>query len=160
MITITPRPLYIFDLDGTLCDNAHRRPLLADLDNKQRWKQFHDRCALDTPTPAVLAVMRSLMWTSDVWFWSGRPSWTREVTLTWLAYWTPYMRHEVERTLRVRDVGDDSRADDEVKREWWERFTLKEDQERLVAVFDDRDRLVQMWRSMGVACFQVAPGAF
>lgn len=34
------------------------------------------------------------------------------------------------------------------------------DRRRLVAVFDDRDKVVSMWRARGVACFQVAPGAF
>ena len=35
-----------------------------------------------------------------------------------------------------------------------------EDGERLIAVFEDRDRVVAMWRDAGVPCFQVAPGDF
>ena len=31
---------------------------------------------------------------------------------------------------------------------------------RLTAVFDDRDKVVQMWRENGVPCFQVAKGDF
>jgi hypothetical protein len=31
---------------------------------------------------------------------------------------------------------------------------------RLVAVFEDRDRMVKMWRAAGVPCFQVAEGEF
>ena len=34
------------------------------------------------------------------------------------------------------------------------------DKERLVAVFEDRDRMVKMWRAAGVPCFQVADGEF
>jgi hypothetical protein len=30
----------------------------------------------------------------------------------------------------------------------------------LMAVFDDRDKVVAMWRRNGVACFQVAEGNF
>jgi len=37
---------------------------------------------------------------------------------------------------------------------------LTEDKSRLVAVFDDRDRVVKMWRDVGVTCFQVADGEF
>jgi hypothetical protein len=37
---------------------------------------------------------------------------------------------------------------------------LVDDRQRLVAAFDDRDRVVQMWRAAGVTCFQVAPGEF
>lgn len=39
-------------------------------------------------------------------------------------------------------------------------LALIEHRRRLVAVFDDRDKVVSMWRARGVACFQVAPGAF
>ena len=35
-----------------------------------------------------------------------------------------------------------------------------EDRARLVMVFDDRDRVVNMWRRNGVVCAQVAPGDF
>lgn len=31
---------------------------------------------------------------------------------------------------------------------------------RLVMTFDDRDRVVAMWRRNGVVCAQVAPGDF
>ncbi|WP_435575134.1 hypothetical protein [Burkholderia plantarii] len=34
------------------------------------------------------------------------------------------------------------------------------DRRRIVAVFDDRDSVVAMWRDAGVTCFQVAPGEF
>jgi hypothetical protein len=34
------------------------------------------------------------------------------------------------------------------------------DRMRLMCVFDDRDKVVKMWRDEGVACFQVAPGEF
>ena len=35
-----------------------------------------------------------------------------------------------------------------------------EDRARLVAVFEDRKRVVDMWRENGVTCYQVAPGDF
>jgi hypothetical protein len=34
------------------------------------------------------------------------------------------------------------------------------DRERLVGAFDDRQRVVDMWRRNGITCFQVAPGDF
>jgi hypothetical protein len=30
----------------------------------------------------------------------------------------------------------------------------------VVAVYDDRQQVVDMWRAMGIDCFQVAPGNF
>jgi hypothetical protein len=49
--------------------------------------------------------------------------------------------------------------DDVLKRQWFDAM-LRDDRERLVATFDDRDRVVKMWRDAGVTCFQVAPGEF
>ena len=51
------------------------------------------------------------------------------------------------------------RPDEELKSYWYLSLS-EEDKKRLVAVFDDRTKLVKMWRSLGVACFQVAEGDF
>jgi hypothetical protein len=58
----------------------------------------------------------------------------------------------------MRPIGD-SRPDDVLKQEFLDRMLIV-DRERLVAVFDDRDKVVAMWRRNGIACFQVAPGNF
>ena len=58
----------------------------------------------------------------------------------------------------MRREGDYT-PDDELKASWYGDLNLV-DRERLVGVFDDRDKVVAMWRSKGVACFQVAPGDF
>jgi hypothetical protein len=34
------------------------------------------------------------------------------------------------------------------------------DKSDILCIFDDRDKVVKMWRSNGIACFQVAPGDF
>ena len=60
--------------------------------------------------------------------------------------------------FRMRKAGD-YRDDVEVKREWLAEIEPPEFA-RLTAVFDDRARVVQMWRDAGVPCFQVAPGEF
>ena len=58
----------------------------------------------------------------------------------------------------MRRAGDFT-PDEVLKRKWYEELG-SHDKARLVAVFDDRDKVVAMWRSIGVACFQVAPGKF
>ena len=60
--------------------------------------------------------------------------------------------------LMMRDEGDHS-ADDDLKKRWLDSMLI-DDRNRLVAAFDDRDRVVKMWRDNDVACFQVAPGDF
>jgi len=54
---------------------------------------------------------------------------------------------------------DDFTPDEVLKRQWYEDLP-RIDKERLVAVFDDRQKVVDMWRAIGVPCFQVARGDF
>ena len=35
-----------------------------------------------------------------------------------------------------------------------------EDKKRLICIFDDRNKVVNMWRSLGITCLQVANGDF
>lgn len=49
--------------------------------------------------------------------------------------------------------------DEKLKRLWLNEMS-QADRSRLTAVFDDRDKVVAMWREAGVPCFQVAPGEF
>ncbi len=46
-----------------------------------------------------------------------------------------------------------------IKRRYWDELDPVSRQ-CVFAIFDDRDKVVKMWRELGVACFQVAPGDF
>lgn len=152
------KPLYIFDLDGTLADCQHRTPILDQKYDSQRWRRFYAACDRDAPKHAVIRVMESLRLFADVWIFSGRSEEVRDKTVAWLAAHTSFMTHELETALVMRQEGD-HRADDVVKREWLDGM-LHDDRKRLAATFDDRDRVVAMWRDAGLTCFQVAPGDF
>lgn len=53
---------------------------------------------------------------------------------------------------------DDLRNDAIVKKELAERYILPMYNVR--GVFDDRDRVVKMWRELGLTCYQCAYGSF
>lgn len=61
------------------------------------------------------------------------------------------------RRLRMRRAGD-HRPDDIVKREILDQ--MRADGWRPVMAFDDRARVVKMWREAGIPCAQVAEGDF
>ena len=48
--------------------------------------------------------------------------------------------------------------DDVLKKKWLDDLFPNIDD--ITCVFDDRDKVVQMWRDNGISCFQVAPGNF
>lgn len=152
------KPLYIFDLDGTLSLAHHRQPILDDKEDSHRWDKFYDACDKDQPNAPVIAVMEALRIFGDIWIFSGRSARVREKTIAWLSTNTTLSPWELERTLRMRDEGDYT-ADDVLKKQWLDAM-LVDDRQRLVALFDDRDRVVAMWRENGLTCFQVAPGSF
>lgn len=147
------RPLYIFDLDGTLANCEHRQHLVQG--ETKDWRAFFAACTEDTPIGAVINTMARLAYGgADIWIFSGRSGEVNEQTCAWLNDHVP----NVYQQLQLRDAGDHT-PDDILKKSWLDAMPVV-DRARLVAVFDDRDKVVAMWRAAGVPCFQVAPGNF
>lgn len=156
------KPLYIFDLDGTLALIEHRRHIIEDPSrDDSKWRRFYAACDKDLPNDPVISVMERLRHSGcDVWVWSGRSSEVADKTVAWLAKHTSFMTWELEVDvmLTMRQEGDYT-PDNVLKKQWLDGM-LTDDRKRLVATFDDRDKVVAMWREAGVTCFQVAPGEF
>lgn len=139
----------IFDLDGTLADVAHRRHLVQG--GRRDWPAFFLACVDDRPIEPVIAMHRLLTASgARVEIWSGRSDEVREETEAWLA---AHIGPGVTVT-RMRREGD-TQPDDKLKESW-----LLEERRRPDLVFDDRDKVVAMWRRHGIRCAQVAPGNF
>jgi FMN phosphatase YigB (HAD superfamily) len=158
---MTAPPLYIFDLDGTLADLRHRRHFVDGTDGKKDWDAFHAACADDALIRPVADTMVRLAhaW-ADVWVWSGRMDTVRAETIEWLAA-NRLMRlldNPLDPRLKMRPAGD--YTPDHILKERWLHAMSPGDRASLVMVFDDRQRVVDMWRRNGVVCAQVAPGDF
>ena len=145
-------PLYIFDLDGTLALIEHRRHFVEG--DKKDWPAFFAACVNDAPNQPVIEVLRALVAQgNEVRIWSGRSDEVRQQTEDW-----------IDRNVccplpvTMRKAGD-HQPDEKLKADWLAELPGP-DRLRLVAIFDDRDRVVAMWRSKGVTCLQVAPGNF
>jgi hypothetical protein len=115
---------------------------------------------LDSPRTAVVKVLEHLLFTGvEIWFFTGRPEEYRKLTSDWLIKHTNVVHDEVHNGQLVMRATGDYRPDYVVKQEMVDRMLI-EDRRRLVAVFDDRSQVVEMWRRNGINCFQVAPGDF
>jgi len=90
----------------------------------------------------------------DIVFVSGRSDECRASTVAWLLRYIPSVRPA---NLYMRRAGD-HRPDDIVKREILDQ--MRADGWRPVMAFDDRTRVVKMWREAGIPCAQVAEGNF
>lgn len=148
-------PLFIFDLDGTLANCEHRRPFLKIKTDKRRWERFYTSCRDDLPIKAVVDTYNLLPSSVDRWVFSGREESQRLATMDWFRQVGMIRMPDA---MLMRPTGDST--EDHVLKQSWLDLMFDEDRARLVAVYDDRNRVVEMWRKNGIQCFQVAPGDF
>ena len=140
----------IFDLDGTLALIDHRRHLVEG-ENKN-WPLFYKSCINDKPNKKLIDILSLLFHENKIVIYSGRSDEVRLETMNWLSYYNiPYD------TLRMRFEGDFT-PDEVLKKSWLD--IDYQDKRLIVCVFDDRDKVVKMWRDQGLLCCQVAPGDF
>lgn len=132
----------ICDLDGTLCLNGGRNPY--DL----------TRVLADKPNHPLVDLLRILSGSVDIIFFSGREGTEqcRQDTAKWLndnvgIPYQLYMRKE-----------KDYRGDEIIKEELFKENI--ENNYYCVAVFDDRNKVVNKWRELGLLCCQVYEGDF
>ena len=149
-------PLYIFDLDGTLSNADHRQHYLKG--GTQDWDAFFEACDRDTPNKPVIKILKQLNFFSDIRIFSGRSEAVREKTIEWLVKHTGLNRIELPR-IKMRAKGDYT-PDEILKLNWYKESLSSEERERVVCIFDDRNKVVSMWRSLGVTCLQVNYGDF
>lgn len=146
----------IFDLDGTLALTEHRQHFLKE--KPKNWKAFHEACVDDEPNWPIIKVCKTFIKSGDlVYIFSGRSEDVRWQTVEWLR------KHGIgDLILRMRE-SKDFRDDRLVKREMLTALTRdrapKITKENTL-IFDNRQKVVDMWREMGLTCCQVAPGDF
>ena len=145
----------IFDLDGTLALIDKRRAKADKGNGKIDWKVFFDpeNIQLDEPNPPVIKTFQTMSSAGfNVGIFSGRDSISRKETEDWLhenGIWPAFFKMRPQGTFTPDDV---------LKKEWLDE--LIEEGHEIMCVYDDRDKVVKMWRDNGISCFQVAPGDF
>lgn len=159
---------YIFDIDGTLADCSQRLHFILpekedisgdiDLDKiAPDWDSFYKDCVNDRPIQPVLMLLLDLQRAgATIIFVTGRPCKYMTETLQWLE---KYTGTDVKGLWMRKN--DDHRPDYVIKKEIYEtqiKPNLKND--CIAGVFEDRKQCVDMWRSLGLICYQVADGNY
>lgn len=153
------RPLYIFDIDGTLSDTTHRLHFIQDY-VPRKWEEFYMAADRDPPRRHIVDLARLLLVNdAEVWYWTGRSDISRNITIEWIGrHVDPLIHVETERLMMRPSV--DHRHDDVLKEHWLHNRVLEDDRRRIQCVFEDRTRVVNMWRRNGIHCLQVSDGDF
>ncbi len=146
---MTKRNCFIFDLDGTICDVRHRRQYVAT--KPRNWDAWNAGLVNDKPHRPVQMVYQALRnsYETDLIIVSGRSDDYKDQTINWLTdneifYDEIYMR-------KYKDHRDDSVVKGEIADE-----ILKT--HNILGVFDDRQRVVNMWIERGIWVFDVGQG--
>ena len=173
--------MIIFDLDGTLADCEHRRHFieapedrcwrcfeyLTDCEKikeplftcscgrqpgiwRKDWQAFYEACDQDRPIQPVINIfytMQDVYKINNMQIWSGRCESVREKTIQWLLQ---YAHYDEDIVLKMRPIGD-STSDDQLKERWLDEALAQGN--KVDFVFEDRPRLVRMYRRRGIFVF-------
>jgi len=174
--------MIIFDLDGTLANCEHRRHFVDAryrddcvlwIDDKARehylykdgyerfetrkkfvpdWSAFYEACDQDVPIEPVIQLFDELAkkhGRNGLRIWSGRCESVSQKTLGWLAYHSKQF-HEQGIFVKMRPIGDYT-PDDVLKERWLDEIIAKG--KTIYFVFDDRPKVIGMWRRRGIFVF-------
>ena len=146
----------IFDLDGTLADITARKELATKPNGKLDWDVFFDpsNIKLDVPNSPVVKLAQMLAEDGfTIIIFSGRSDKTKFTTRSWLSNNRIPFHKLVMRDSKTNHFT----PDDILKKDMLDKFADIND---VFLVVDDRNKVVDMWRSLGLTVFQVAPGDF
>lgn len=137
---MTDKTIVIFDIDGTLANGEHRQKWVRE--KPKNWPRYNDLMAQDMVREHVRLMYQYLHAPIERYIVSGREDRFRDITVKWLAdnqildYKALYMR-----------PANDYRSDDIIKEEILNKYF---DKSKILCVFDDRPRVIRMWRKNGI----------
>lgn len=133
-------PAFIFDIDGTLALMKDRSPY--------DWDRV-DEDSLNEPIAIVCKQLKSIGYAIIIF--TGRNEESKEKTIKWLASNNIQFDH-----FDIRKHND-KRPDEIIKKEMFDRIKTTYN---ILGVFDDRNGVCDMWRNIGLQCFQCDYGYF
>lgn len=150
----------ICDIDGTLADITHRLHWIKEPKApaayehwKPDWDSFNAAMALDQPKRDVITVLQVLGHDRKVMLVTGRFNQFQRVTEDWLD------RNGVSwDELHMRSDGD-YRSDHIIKEDIYLAH-IKAKHRPVLCVIDDRQQVVDMWRSKGLTVLQCQKGDY
>lgn len=131
---------------------------------KPDWKSFYEACDKDTPIQPIIEMFRLISVQYDlVEIWSGRCESVRDKTVDWLAQNMKCGNEHkyFSSILKMRPIGN-TEPDEVLKERWLDQLCasynelsgrISQHHHGIEFVFDDRPKVVRMWRSRGIFVF-------
>lgn len=142
------KPWVIFDLDGTLADISHRLDLILD----KKWDESMEKIPMDKLVGDICQLYQMCVNSGyNIAIVTGRSEKFMDLTIDWLRknfiFWDE---------IHFRKY-DDKRSDVQVKQDIYNDFFQER---KILFVVEDRDKVVSMWREIGITCLQCKKGDY
>ena len=162
----------IFDLDGTLANIDKRKEFATKSNGKLDWDVFFDSSNIKLDVPNEPVVKMAQMFAENgfnVVIFSGRNDRSFHTTRSWLTHNRIPFQKLIMRPDKFLNWGEKIAngniatqemrfmPDEILKKHMLDLFVDIND---VFLVVDDRNKVVDMWRSLGLTVFQVAEGDF
>jgi len=144
------RDIIICDIDGTIADLMHRLHYVKG--ETKDWKNFFNAVGGDSFREDIWKIVsyNAAVNNAEVIFVSGRSDVTRGDTEAWLRHYTGLKDFKL-----IMRQSWDRRDDTVVKREMYDKYLSRM---RVVRIYDDRPRVIRMWRDLGLDVVDVGTG--
>ena len=146
----------IFDLDGTLALIDKRREVSTKPNGKLDWGKFFNSTNIKLDEPNLPVIKTAQLFSEqgfNIVILSGRSNKTETATRSWLSKNKVPFNKLIMRNSETNHFTPD----------WVLKKNMLDenlDINDIFLVVDDRDRVVKLWRSLGLTTFQVAEGNF
>ena len=172
MFSVEVKKTIIFDLDGTLANIETRVKMSKKSNGKMDWDVFFDPNNIETDKPNHPVISMAQLYYDagyKIMIFSGRNDRSFDATVDWLKKHNVPFHNLVMRPDKFKDkswpIADGNPAtpdmrfmpDEILKKKMLDLFVDIDD---VFMTVDDRQKVVDMWRGLGLTCFQVAPGDF
>jgi len=136
-------PVVVFDIDGTLLDEKHR----AEHREKKDWDTYFDLCHLDTPIQHIVDLTKEYRKKGyEIWLMSGRVDRIMDKTIQSMVACGACYDH-----IKLRSP-ENRVPDFVIKPSWISKYIGLE---RVEAVYDDTDRVIEGFRKKGLNVIDV-----
>ena len=146
----------IFDLDGTIALVDKRREASKLPDGKMNWDEWFNPSNIKLDEPNEPVIKMAQLFAEDgfnIVILSGRSDKTERTTRSWLSRNRVPFHKLVMRPHKTMNFV----PDEILKKDMLDKHIDIDD---VFLVVDDRQKVVDMWRDLGLNTFQVAPGNF
>lgn len=143
-------------MDGTLSDVSHRKHFVEG--DKKDWDSFYKNMGADKPRKDVIKHVREFIKDNEieeVFVITSRREFARAETFEWINKNVPESISDIIGEVYMRGQ-EDMRPDIEVKKEIYN--SVFKDKFDIVAVFEDRPRIIRMYQELGLNVIDVGGG--